>query len=229
MDDVDTLASSLAHVSRDLLAQSSAQATLNKIVEHTVELIDGCDDCGLLLMRAGGVESPAQTSDRVRKSDQAQAELGEGPCFDAAREGTTYRVDDMAAEDRWPRYAPRARELGIASMMGFQLFTSEDTLGALNLYSNRANAFTERSRQVGWIFASHAAMALSTARMGEQLETTVETRRDIGEAMGIVTEQYRTTHEDAFGLLQKSAQDYAITVREAARIVTRTGELPRRD
>lgn len=225
-DEADTLAASLAHVSRDLLAQPSPQEILNRLVEHVIELVDGCDDCGILLMRSGLIESAALTGERVRKSDRAQADLGEGPCFDAARDATTYRADDMAKEDRWPRYARRARELGIGSMMGFHLFRDEHTLGALNLYANSANAFTERSRQVGWVFASHAAVALSTARMGEQLQTIIETRQDIGEALGILMEYHRLLHEDAAGLLKRSAQEHTITVREAARTVTRTGELP---
>ena len=43
-----------------------------------------------------------------------------------------------------------ARELGVASMMGFLLFTdSADDLGALDLCSSRPGAFTDHSEHVG--------------------------------------------------------------------------------
>lgn len=44
------------------------------------------------------------------------------------------------------------------------LFADDEDLGALNLYSRKPGAFTETSELAGWLLASHAAVAFSSAR-----------------------------------------------------------------
>ncbi len=114
------------------------------------------------------------TDEMVETSDRLQGELGEGPCFDAARRvngDRVFRIVDMAQpQPLWPSYAPAARKLGIGSMMGFLLYTDDQDFGALNCYSGRAGAFTPESETAGWLLASHAAVALASARTVDQLE-----------------------------------------------------------
>lgn len=174
----EKLTQELADMARDLLAQSSVQGTLDRIVQHAVSIVEGCDNAGILTVhQRQHVQILAVSSDIARQSDQLQGELGEGPCFDAVNDRRpVYRIADLGANsDQWPRYAPRAREMGIGSMMGFLLFTEADDLGALDLYSSQPNAFTEHSEQVGLILAAHAAVALSSARSSAQLYEAVET------------------------------------------------------
>lgn len=228
-DPWEKVALRLADMARALLAQESVQQTLDKIVTEAVAVVDGCEAAGILTVEDGQVNSLALTSDVVRASDRMQGETGEGPCFDATRRvHEAYRISDLQdTVERWPRYAPEARKLGIGSVMGFLLFTGEDdNQGALNLYSSRPRAFTERSEQVGWLFASHAAVALSSARTHAQLSHAMDTRAEIGEAIGIVMERYRLTEDQAFAVLRKSSQDRNVKLREVARTVARTGEIP---
>lgn len=227
--DPDQFAIALARMARDLLAQDSVQATLDRIGAHAVELVDGCEAAGILTMRNGRVNTLATTDNVARASDRVQGELGEGPCFDAVDDQQpVYRVADVGARaDRWPRYVPEARRIGIGSIMGFLLYTDgERDLGALNMYSSRPDAFTEPSERVGWLLASHAAVALSSARTNSHLHEAIGTRQDIGEALGIVMERYRLSERDAFAVLTKASQEDNIKLREIARTVTHTGEIP---
>lgn len=225
----EDLAFSLARMSRDLLAQDTVQATLDRIVEQAVKLVDGCEHAGILLLhRKQEVETAAATGELVHKSDQAQGDLGEGPCFDAVEYGQeVYRIPDLSEPvPQWPDYVPKARQLGIGSMMGFLLFTAEDTFGALDLYSTQPHAFTEPSERVGWLVASHAAVAFSSARLNDQWQTAIATRQDIGEALGIVMERYKLTEDQAFAVLKRSSQDRNVKLREIAHQITTTGEIP---
>ena len=52
-------------------------------------------------------------------------------------------------------------------MLCFQLFVSHDTLGALNLYSGRLNAFEAQDRTTGLALAAHIAVALTSAQDAE--------------------------------------------------------------
>ncbi|WP_244900796.1 GAF and ANTAR domain-containing protein [Streptomyces nanshensis] len=227
-DELEDFAIRLADMARDLLAQDSVQKTLDRVVAHAVDLVDGCDAAGVMTIENGQVRTLATTDAGVQASDRIQGELSEGPCFDAAwKPNQVYRIGDMTETvERWPRYAPEARRLGIGSMMGFLLYTEDDNLGALDLYSRTPNAFTERSENVGWLLASHAAVAFSSARTHAQLHTAMETRHNIGEAIGIVMERYKLDEDQAFAVLRKSSQDRNVKLREIVRTVTETGEIP---
>jgi transcriptional regulator with GAF, ATPase, and Fis domain len=227
-DRPEELATVLAKMARALAAQKTVQQTLDLIVHYAVELVDGCTAASIMVLEKGRVHALAWSNELAHTSDLVQGELGEGPCFDAARKGhEIYRIPDMTAKvDQWPRYAHKARELGIGSALGFLLFTEEDELGALNLYSKQAGEFTERSAQVGWLLASHAAVAFASARTDAQLQEAMATRHEIAEAMGILMERYKVTERHAFAMLVKSSQNRNVKLREIARAITETGEIP---
>lgn len=226
-DTWESFGEQLAEMARDLLAQESVQQTLDRIGVHAVNLVDGCEDAGILTIDRGEVATLSATSDLVRDSDRLQGEVGQGPCYDATRHHErVYRIRDTAHESRWPLYVPEARKLGVGSMMGFLLYTVDDNLGALNLYSPHPDAFTDRSEQIGWLLASHAAVAFSSARTHAQLNTALKTRHEIGEAIGILMGRHGLTEEQAFAVLRKASQEHNIKLRDLARTVTETGDIP---
>lgn len=216
-------------MARDLLAQDSVAATLERITASTTELVEGCDAAGILVLHDNTVESLAPTHQMVTDSDQLQQRLGEGPCFDAARTAQgerVFRIADLTGlQQRWPAYAPQAHALGVGSMMGFLLFTEDEDLGALNLYSHKPGAFTEASEVAGWLLASHAAVAFSSARTHAQMEQAVATRHLIGQAMGILMGSHHLTEEQAFDVLRRYSQENNIKLREVARLICERGSL----
>ncbi|MFD5862326.1 GAF and ANTAR domain-containing protein [Streptomyces chartreusis] len=219
----------MASMARDLLAQDSVAATLERITASATELVEGCDAAGILVLHDSTVESLAPTHQLVVDSDQLQQRLGEGPCFDAARTGQgerVFRIADLTGlPQRWPAYAPQAHALGVGSMMGFLLFTDDEDLGALNLYSRKPGAFTDVSELAGWLLASHAAVAFSSARTQAQMEQAVATRHLIGEAMGILMGSHHITEEQAFDVLRRYSQENNIKLREVARLICERGRL----
>ncbi|MGW9362194.1 GAF and ANTAR domain-containing protein, partial [Streptomyces diastaticus] len=200
-------AQQMASMAHDLLAQESVDATLGRITGSATELVDGCDAAGILLLQGSEVQSLAPTRPLVVELDQLQHRLREGPCFDAARHAVKERVfrihDFTEVESRWPAFVPEARKLGVGSMMGFLLFTDDEDFGALNFYASRPGAFTDVSEAAGVLLASHAAVALSSARTYAQMEQAVSTRHQIGEAMGILMGARHLTEDQAFSVLRR--------------------------
>lgn len=227
--DWDLFAQQMASMARDLLAQHSVASTLERITASATELVEGCDAAGILVLHGTTVESLAPTDQLVVASDRLQERLREGPCFDAARSSLgerVFRIPDLSREEpRWPAYAPQSRRLGVGSMMGFLLFTEEEDLGALNLYSRAPGAFTEVSELAGWLLASHAAVAFSSARTHAQMEQAVATRHAIGEAMGILMGSHHLSEEKAFDVLRRYSQEHNIKLREVARRICERGTL----
>ncbi|MFE1753332.1 GAF and ANTAR domain-containing protein [Streptomyces anandii] len=219
-------AEAMAALSRRLLAQDALQDTLDQIASAPVELVEGCEAAGILAVRKGRAVTLAARGDVVAESDRVQGELGEGPCFDAARRvngDRTFRIADLTQpQPDWPKYAPAARDLGIGSMMGFLLYADGQDFGALNFYSSRPGAFTRDSETAGWLLASHAAVALASARTVDQLEHALETRHAIGEAMGILRERHRLSEDDAFAVLRRISQHHNIKLRDVAQNIRST-------
>ncbi|MFV0131759.1 ANTAR domain-containing protein [Streptomyces sp. HMX87] len=215
-------AEQMAVLARDLLAKESVQETLDAIAAAAVKLVDGCDAAGILAVRKGRAITLASCGDMVEDSDRIQGQLGEGPCYDLARRGTgerTYRIQDMTRpQPTWPAYAEAARGLGIGSMAGILLYTDKEDFGALNLYARRPGTFTKDLETAGWMLASHAAVALASARTIDQLEHAMETRHAIGEAMGILMERHRLSEDDAFDALRRISQHHNIKLRDVAQI-----------
>lgn len=108
-------------------------------------------------------------------------------------------------------------------MMGFLLYTREEELGALNMYSRKPGMFTEDSETAGWLLASHAAVAFATARTDEQMQEAITTRHLIGEAMGILMGKHHVTEDQAFDLLRTRSQRTNTKLRDVAREICESG------
>ncbi|WP_119290618.1 GAF and ANTAR domain-containing protein [Streptomyces sp. YIM 130001] len=225
--DWEGFATQMGTMSRDLLAQDSVDATLERITESAVEIVVGCDAAGILVVQGNRVQSLAPTDALVVRSDELQGRRGEGPNFDAARhrgEERVFRIEDLTAyQDRWPLYVDAAREFGIGSMMGFLLYTDDQELGALNLYARGPSAFTRDSETAGLLLASHAAVALSSARNADQLHQALTSRHAIGEAMGIIRERYKLPPDEAFRVMRRLSQERNIKLRDIAQQICETG------
>jgi hypothetical protein len=136
---------------------------------------------------------------------------------------------DLATDDRWPDFAPRAVEMGVASALSFQLFllrNDGDRLGALNLYGTRAGAFDEDAAALGEVFAVHCAAVLASAIAKEGALAALESRDLIGQAKGILMAQHRVSAVEAFGLLREASQARNIKLRQLAQEVAAAGALP---
>lgn len=153
----------LAAAARALEAGTSTQRTLERCVSLATELIDGCDYAGIsFVRRKAPIETRPQLTLWMLRGDELQYSLQEGPCLDAIWDEETVHSPNLATEQRWPRWAPQVMdELGVASMLSFQLYTSQDTLGALNMYSKRVDAFDDDDFNAGMLLAAQGAVALA--------------------------------------------------------------------
>jgi GAF domain-containing protein len=168
--------------------------------------------------------------------DQRQYEHGHGPCLHAARSGELTEVPDTRTEPRWPDYMRRAVERGNRSSLSAPLVIAGHApvvCGALNLYSQRPNAFTAQSRSAAVAFSNCAAVAagniaayLSAHDRVEHLQAALESRPVIEQAKGVLIERYKLTPDQAFHLLAQSSMNANTKLREVADHLVRTGELP---
>ena len=206
-----------ATVARDLLAKEDVQHTLQAIVDMAVEHVVGCDHAGITYVKGRRGFTPAASDSVPATVDAIQYEVDEGPCLDAVRKHEVFCTGDLSREVRWPRFSARAhRETGVASMLSIQLFVAGDTLGALNMYSKATDAFDERARAVGLVFAAHAALALSTALHSEQMAEALQSRDVIGQAKGMLMAREGVGSDEAFAMLKRASQRLNVKLRDVA-------------
>ena len=212
------LADVMAEVARRLDRPGTVEEQLDEVLQAARDTISPVDAVSITVMhRADGVETIAGTDALVYELDQVQYDLNEGPCLDALRGAPIQRVDEMDDEQRWPKYAAVAADKGIRSQMAVELFTDERSLGGLNLYSRRARAFDEQTRQLAYMFATQAALAMGRRAEVEHLNTALATRKAIGQAIGIVQERFNLDEERAFQFLIRVSRDGNIKLRDVAR------------
>jgi AmiR/NasT family two-component response regulator len=76
------------------------------------------------------------------------------------------------------------------------------------------------------IYGLHAANAMSTALLVEGLQTAVQSRHMIGVAQGILMHNYGIGMEQAFEVLRRYSSHTNVKLREVARHVVESGDLP---
>ena len=226
MSDGKRLAAYFAQIAEDLLADPG-EVTFARVVRRAVEVVPAADHGGITLrQRRGRAETVAATDDLAIAVDAAQYALREGPCLDAAFESESCVVHDLRNDERWPRWSAVATGHGVRSVLAIRLHAGERTLGALNLYAERSGSFDADTVDTALIFASHAAEALNKARLVTNLEAALESRHVIGMAQGVLAVRYGVSYESAFTVLQRHSNDHNIKLRDVARLVLDTRELP---
>ena len=229
----DNLAEVFADIARQLQEEGSPEKVLDRVTRAAVETVEGCNHAAIsVVRRRGGIETVAPTDDVPSQVDAIQYEVGQGPCLNAIEEHETFLIDDLSADERWPPFSHRAaRETGVRSMLTFRLFVEGDTIGALNLYSRKVEAFDEHARAVGTILATHAALGVRAAQdkeRAEHLDEALRSNREIGVAMGVLMARGQMTQDEAFTVLRRASQHLNRKLRDVAAQVVETGLLPDR-
>ena len=219
------LARHLSELARELESAHDTDAVMRRIALAAVEEIDGAIAAAITLVSGGKVTSPAHSSALALAVGTIQSETGEGPCVETARDQVTIRSNDLAHDPRWPLFAGRAVELGVLSILSFQLFVEANSMGALDIYGGTVNAFDDESESTGVLLASHAAIAMAASRDVANMRIALESRDLIGQAKGILMERYKINGLHAFDLLVLASQKTHRKLRDVAEELTATGEL----
>lgn len=180
-----------------------------------------------MIRRGGVLETPAATEAWARRADELQYDLKEGPCLDAVWHEDRVHSSSLANDPRWPAWGPRvAAETGARSALCLKLFTTEDTLGALNLYAKTDGAFGPDDIQDGLALSAHIAVAVAAAVEIQGLTAALDSRTLIGQATGIVMGRYEVDAQRAFEVLTRLSSHRNMKVRDLAAQIAQTGRIP---
>ncbi|HEY6749021.1 MAG TPA: GAF and ANTAR domain-containing protein [Mycobacteriales bacterium] len=219
--------SAMAEMAQSLRrSHSSIDESLAVIGAAALANIPGASSAGISLQaRRGRLETRSATDELPARVVQVQSEIGEGPCLECIERQAPVRMDDRAAERRWPRFTARMAGEPFASMLSVPLLAAGEAVGSLSVYSTVPGVFDSDSEDMGFVLASHAAVAIAGARDEEGLLQALSHRDLIGQAKGILMERHKVTAEQAFHMLVRASQTLNIKLRDVAAQIAATGEV----
>jgi transcriptional regulator with GAF, ATPase, and Fis domain len=226
--DVNVLHRRIADIVRALHArpEPDSDTVIAELAEHAAVEIPGAQYAGVTVTtNRKTVDTPAATHPYPILLDKIQQRHGEGPCLTSAWERETIHIRDLKNDSRWPAYRRNAlAETPIRSIMAFQLFIADNSMGALNVYAESPNAFGEETEEIGLIFAAHSSVAWNAARRDEQFRRALASRDIIGQAKGMIMERYGVDAVQAFDMLRKLSQDSNVPVAQIAADLVRQAD-----
>ena len=224
----------LAEAMRDLADRATTaegSPALADLVNLAVERVHPARWASLTVLRGKSFRTEATSDDRATKADILQYDMGFGPCVDAVRDDSVYVSGDVGSDQRWLAWGVRVRdELGVRSVLSQRLRLSSDAgvIAGLNIYSETADAFDERARATGLVFATHGGLLMNTILANDRvrnLRRALESNRQIGVAIGVLMHEHRLTQAQAFDVLRASSQDSNRKLADVATEVADTGIL----
>ncbi|GAB3311480.1 ANTAR domain-containing protein [Epidermidibacterium keratini] len=213
----------LEQLAKEIYADGEPQSIYDSIVRHAVRLVDGCDHASIMLKASGRYMTIAATSDVALLIDTLERQVGEGPCVDAIEDEGVQSDPDINKHATWPGLAKLVREqTDVRGMMGIRLLVDNRKIGALNLFANEADAFSEDSIDQAAIIASFASMAMMTLSARDQattMERGLDSNRQIGKAIGLLMAAHKFSEDEAFDLLKRTSQNLNMKLAHVARKV----------
>jgi GAF domain-containing protein len=225
----------LGELTRLLMAAETVDDVLRRVVTTARHAIPGADLVSITIRYDDGtLETPASTGSEAGDLDQAQYRTGKGPCIDAADPaGPAYAIsNDLSIETAWPDFTASATVRGYASVLSTTLLSGPEPVpftGALNVYSRDRGVFDDTVRDLAFILATHASLALTAARTRQaladaddtiaNLRRALEGRTIIGQATGILMARRKLTAEQAFDVLKRTSQNRNIKLARLAALL----------
>jgi GAF domain-containing protein len=223
-------------LSRVALVDRTLNEVLTDITRIAVSGIPGAEATSITLLRNDKAFTAAYHGEMALAADELQYEKGYGPCMDAGRGGVLLRVDDMQTEERWPDYVRHAQvEAGVRSSLSVPLPYQGSSIGALNNYSTKPNAFASpESLRAGLEVAEVVAVAVANAdahwQLGEQarnMRIAMDSRAVIEQAKGVLMAQRHVDADQAFEILREASQRYNRKLRDIASGIVQGTQKPR--
>jgi GAF domain-containing protein len=220
------VAEALAQAAETINECHTVQDTLDAIVSATRTSLPEFGHVSISVRhRDGTLETMAGTDQLVWELDTVQYELGDGPCVQAIEDEPVVIVRHLRHEQRWPCYVAAAAAKGVRSQVAVRLFSNGRHLGGLNLYSTEHDDIDEGCVETARLFATHAAIMLGHAEQEDQLNQALQSRKVIGQAIGILMERYRIDADRAFQFLMRASHTSNIKLRDVAEeVVTSAAE-----
>ena len=212
----------LAQVAQTISTENYLDRILQAFSEMVAETLD-CAICSIMLVddeRRELVISAARcsTPDYLHKMP---IKIEDSLIGRVVREGRHIAVPNVLDEKQF-RYPELARKTGLTSLLSVPMHSREKVIGTINIYTREQRAFSEEEIGFVKVVAGQAAISIENARlMSETLEMkrTLETRKLVERAKGILQSKHNLTEEEAYLRLRNESRRLRRPMRDLAEAV----------
>jgi GAF domain-containing protein len=231
MGDHEVLFDVLRRFARTMTSRYDLPDVLHELCVHASEVL-GAAGAGVSVFDDDGrLRFVTATSEVVITAERAQEEGEEGPCYSSLEEMRPVVVDDIGAvRDRWPGYCRTLEEQGLHAVLGLPLVLSDQRIGAIDVYDGPPRSWSESEVAAASVLADVATAYVANAgelarsrRTTEQLQHALESRVEIEQAKGKLSQSAAMSLDEAFELMRARARSTSRTVRDIAREVIERG------
>ncbi len=179
MPSEQVLSDVLSEFARTMVTDFPIQGILDQLVRRIVDVMP-ITGAGVTLISPGTKPRYVAASSRsALRFEQLQTELGEGPCLAAYQTGQAVACADLRAEERFPRFVPRAVADGLAAVFTFPLRHGNHQLGALDLYRDFPGRLDAATMVAAQTLADVASAYVLNAQARADLEDSSERSRHL--------------------------------------------------
>lgn len=223
----------MAHINEEALRSSLQKlrdgargADVTEVMRRAVSSVHdvfGYNGAGVMFVTESGYLAYVASSDEAgRHLEEAQATVGQGPCYESYVYAREVVSRDLHADDRWPalrgRLAPHLR-----AVAGIPVLLGGSPVGTLNVYRDEPvewershiNALTAYSALAAEVIAA-AVAAQEQSAVASQLQYALEYRVVIERAVGYLMGTHRLDAVTAFDVLRRRARDSRRRIADVA-------------
>ncbi|TDK92900.1 GAF domain-containing protein [Mycolicibacterium mucogenicum] len=181
------------------------EAILQRMADHAVREIPGAKYAGVTTAGfPAQLDTVVMTHSYAAVVDAIQQYRHQGPFLSAAWKRDVLRVNDLEADERWPAYRRDVlRSTPIRTVLSFRLFTTARSVGALMIYANEPNAFDRHAEEIGYVVATHTALAVGGAQPRDRVRHVLDNWDVVTQAKSVLMEQFQVGSSEAFQMLKR--------------------------
>lgn len=208
------------------LRQAAFDADLAAVMSRTVSAVHGVfgySGAGIMFITESGHLAYVAASDEAgRQLEQAQADTGQGPCYDSYVYAKEIISSDLHADGRWPEL-PARLSAQVRAVAGIPILLTGSPVGTLNVYRGQPVEWDSSDiaalRGYGGLVAEALGAALAAhdrSALAGQLQYALDYRVVIERAVGYLMGAHRLDAVTAFNVLRKQARDSRRRVADVA-------------
>lgn len=208
------LAETLVELADTSMVGFQDTAYLAKVTTRLAELL-GHAEIGLIIAEpAAEARVAAATSERIRDVLSFELAHGEGPSVACYLSGQRILNQDIdTGDERWPRFATKARSAGFRSASALPMRRHHDAIGAVGILDTHGQPFSDTEISLAQTLAEAATINLrhqralwQSTRTAEQLQHALNSRVIIEQAKGMTAARLDVSMTEAFELLRGHAR-----------------------
>jgi len=213
----------LARFAKTLVREFDLDEVLHELAGELQQILDVAGAGVMLADSDDNLRFVSSSDDTLKYLEDLQIELDEGPCLQAYRTRQRVMATDLRNDPEFPRFGPRAVEVGMLAVYSYPLQYEERTFGALNLYDGEPGPLEPVQEELGAAVSDMATLYLmhgsddeQRERVNRQLQGALDSRVIIEQAKGFIAAVLDMTPDESFDVLRRYARHRGRNLRELA-------------